>query len=390
MMKIKKPLAWLTVATLTTGSVFAQESPSPAPSAPPPPHLGPIADHRPPPPPDGAQPGGDEPEHGHHPGEMRREGRHHEAGTFLGVGVEEVPHALADQLSLPDGFGVLVNFVVPGSAAQAAGVQRDDVLKMLNDQILVNPEQLSTLVRSYPDGQDVTLTVIRKGKETKLTAKLKRETFPEGHERLEGPGREGDDHGFMHPGMDRPDHMMFDGREGREEGREDGDRSGPPGPPAPPVRDIMRELRPELRDLARQKADMAEQKADEQLQHEIMILRERNGASRSTRLDLQDARIVIRDDKGELELKSNAGQRFLTAKDAQGKVVFNGPVNTPAERKAVPGDVLPRLEKLEKEEMPAFPEAPAPAPAPQGATTSQNTSPAPAAVGGAVQSSTSF
>jgi hypothetical protein len=66
----------------------------------------------------------------------------------------------------------------------------------------------------------------------------------------------------------------------------------------------------------------------------------------------------LHDDKGDLELKSDDGKRFLTAKDAQGKQVFSGPVNTPEDLKKVPADVLPRLEKLEHDELPAFPEAP--------------------------------
>jgi hypothetical protein len=374
----KQPLAWLAVATLTTGSVFAQDNPAPTPPAPP--HApGQPGDHQGPPPPqagDDNQPGPD----GHGNGRLPRPllggrpGHHHEEGLMLGVGVEPVPHALADQLSLPDGFGVLVNFVVPGSAAQAAGIQPDDVLKMLNDQILVNPEQLSTLVRSYKEGQDVSVTAIRKGQETKLTVKLKKTAIPEGYEHIGAPGRDGgDDREYMHPGMDRPERLerpRFD--QAREDGAEDGARSGPPGPPAPPVRDIMRELRPELRQLG----EDTKQKVADQLQREITILRERDGASRSTKLDLQDARIVIRDDKGELELNSDNGKRSLTAKDPQGKVVFNGPVNTPEERKAVPADILPRLEKLEKEEMPAFPEATQA----EGATTSENGSSAGASV----------
>ena len=368
----KQPFVWLAVATLTAGTALAQDNPPPAPPAPPaPPHAAgpPPAEHQGPPPADGAQPGPDGPEHGRLPRPMRGgPGHHHESGLLLGVGVEEVPHALADQLNLPDGFGVLVNFVVPGSAAEAAGVQPDDVLKMLNDQILVNPEQLSTLVRSFADGQEVGLTAIRKDKEVKLTAKLKKEPLPEGRERFggpgrEGPGREGDNRELQHEG--RRDHLMSEGDEARGEAYEDGNRFGPPGPPAPPVREIMRELRPELKDLVTQKADV------EKLQREITILRESAGASRSTKLDLQDARIVIRDDKGELELKSDDGKRSLTAKDPSGKVLFSGPVNTPDERKAVPGDILPRLEKLEKEEMPAFPEAPKA----NAATTSENVAP---------------
>jgi hypothetical protein len=379
----KQPLAWLAAATLTTGTAFAQDNPPPAP---PPPAPGQAADHQPPPGPppgDDSQPGAEGPGHG---GRLPRDlrgapGHHHEAGMLLGVGVEDVPHALSDQLSLPNGFGVLVNFVVPGSAAEAAGVQRDDILKMLNDQILVNPEQLSTLVRSYADGQEVTLTAIRKGKEIKLPVKLKKQAFPEGREHFGAPGHEGEDRGFMRPGMDRPDRLQSDSRQAREDFAGDADEAGPPGPPAPPVREIMRELRPELKQLG----EAANQRVVDQLQREITILRERGGASRSTRLDLQDARIVIRDDKGELELKSDAGKRSLTAKDPQGKVVFSGPVNTPAERKAVPADILPRLEKLEQEEMPAFPEAPAPKA--DGAPASANASPAQASAAAAPSSS---
>jgi serine protease Do len=378
----KQPLAWLAVATLTAGTALAQDNPPPPPAPPAPPHAaGPPADHQGPPPgPDGMQPGPDGSEHGRLPRPLRGgPGHHREAGLLLGVGVEELPHALSDQLSLPDGFGVLVNFVVPGSAAEAAGVQPDDVLKMLNDQILVNPEQLSTLVHSYSDGQEVTLTAIRKDKEVKLTAKLKKEPLPPGHEHFGAPGRDGEGREMQREG--ERERQMHEGNEGREQAfgdreqayrdlgpaYQDGNHFGPPGPPAPPVRDIMRELRPELKELG----EAANQKAVEKLQREITILRERDGGSRSTKLDLQDARIVIRDDKGELELKSDAGKRSLTAKDPQGKVLFSGPVNTPDERKAVPGDILPRLEKLEKEEMPAFPEAPKA----DAATTSANSNP---------------
>jgi hypothetical protein len=343
-----------------------------------------MADHRPPPPPPGdgdadrgpGGPGGPGP--GHHPGEMRRggPGRHHEAETFLGVGVEEVPHALTDQLSLPDGFGVLVNFVLPGSSAAAAGVEPDDVLKMLNDQTLVNPEQLSTLVRSVPDGQEVTLTAIRKGKEIKLPVKLKKQDVPEGREHFRGPGPAGLERGLRDREMDGPDgrpgpperdRQMFESRHAANGDGDGEDAFVPPGPPPPPVGEIMRELRPQLKQLSergrqldaegRKLGEDTRQRAADRLEREITILREQNGASRATKLDLADARIVIRDDKGELALQSDDGKRSLVAKDPQGKVLFSGPVNTPEERKALPADILPRLEKLEKEEMPAFPEA---------------------------------
>src|SRR5213080_3240762 len=55
--------------------------------------------------------------------------------TFLGVDTSEVPGVLCDQLGLPKGFGLVVDYVVPDGPAAAAGVQQNDVIKMLNDQI---------------------------------------------------------------------------------------------------------------------------------------------------------------------------------------------------------------------------------------------------------------
>ena len=92
--------------------------------------------------------------------------------TFLGVETSELPSVVADQLGLAKGFGLVVDYVVPEGPAAAAGLQQNDILKMLNDQILTEPDQLSKLIRSFPEGTYVTLTVLRKGAETKLTARL--------------------------------------------------------------------------------------------------------------------------------------------------------------------------------------------------------------------------
>src|SRR5215469_2084445 len=92
--------------------------------------------------------------------------------TYLGVETSDVPRVVSEQLGLPRGFGLVVDYVVPDGPAAAAGVQQNDILKMLNDQILTEPDQLSKLVRSYSEGTTVTLTVLRKGKEEKIGVKL--------------------------------------------------------------------------------------------------------------------------------------------------------------------------------------------------------------------------
>ena len=416
--------AWLAAASLTAAPAFAQDATPPPPLAPTPSVSVPPAPPAPPSPPappappmhhgrpphDGPPPGEErgrkhEHEHGDVPGEEderpdrpgdehrrggpREEGmpmdrhhgedmmpmeRHHEEMirlerrqrepvTFLGVAVAPVPPALADQLNLPEGFGLLASYIVPGSPAEKAGLKTNDVLKSLNDQTLVSPDQLATLVRSFKEGQDVSLTLLRKGHETKLGVKLEKQVPPP-----MGGGPEMEDRrvrrmpfNFNGPrDREEDDENDMDSDEGpgpRSPGRRDS-AGQPPPPPAPPVREILRELRPEVREIAREARQNAEQ-----LRKEITILRERGGASRTTRLDLGQARIVVKDDTGELSLKVDDGKRTLVAKDPDGKVLFNGPVTTEDERKAVPSDVRARLEKLEHEQMPDVPQPPA---APKG------------------------
>src|SRR5438067_12034265 len=92
--------------------------------------------------------------------------------TFLGVETSSVPRVVSEQLGLPKGFGLVVDYVVPDGLAAAAGVQQNDIIKMFNDQILMEPDQLAKLVRSYQEGTNVTLTILRKNAEQKVTVKL--------------------------------------------------------------------------------------------------------------------------------------------------------------------------------------------------------------------------
>lgn len=41
------------------------------------------------------------------------------------------------------------------------------------------------------------------------------------------------------------------------------------------------------------------------------------------------------------------GKKTLVVKDATGQELFNGPINTPEERAAVPEAIKPKLDKLE-------------------------------------------
>src|SRR5438876_10170150 len=129
---------------------------------------------------------------GHPPGPP---GGHEKApkvpAIFLGVETSQVPTVVSEQLGLSKGLGLVVEYVVPDSPAAAAGVQQNDILKMLNDQILIEPSQLRKLLQTFPEGAEVTLTVLRKGQEQKLTAKLARKEVPQRRSAFPGGNHDG-------------------------------------------------------------------------------------------------------------------------------------------------------------------------------------------------------
>jgi membrane-associated protease RseP (regulator of RpoE activity) len=98
--------------------------------------------------------------------------RHAEKGAYLGVSTAPVPQVLQRHLNLPAGMGLVVQFVAPKSPADEAGLQQDDILQKLDDQLLINAEQLAVLVRSYKPGDEIKLAIIRDGQKKTVTVKL--------------------------------------------------------------------------------------------------------------------------------------------------------------------------------------------------------------------------
>src|ERR1700757_234139 len=136
---------------------------------------------------------------------------HHEKGpkvpvTYLGVETSQVPTVVSEQLGLAKGLGLVVDYVEPNSPASAAGVQQNDILKMLNDQILTEPSQLRKLLQTFSEGTEVTLTVLRKGQEQKLIVKLAKKEVPQRHSMI--PGGNHDWHWDFDETGDLGEHMQ--------------------------------------------------------------------------------------------------------------------------------------------------------------------------------------
>jgi serine protease Do len=261
---------------------------------------------------------------------------HHEKGpkvpvTYFGVETSQVPDVVSEQLGLAKGLGLVVEYVEPNSPAASAGIQQNDILKMMNDQILIEPSQLRKLLQTFSEGTEVTFTILRKGKEQKVTTKLAKKEVPQRHSM--GPGGNHDWHWDLDETGDLGEQMQ----EMKEQLKEQlGAQKG-----------MIRETVMKAHEAARRAREDARRAG-----REIRILSRDNGALRATNIDLGNAQIVLSDDKGELKLENVDGKKLLTIKDPQGKLMFSGPVETQEEIDKLPADVRDRYEKLQQNDLP--------------------------------------
>jgi len=261
---------------------------------------------------------------------------HHEKGpkvpvTYLGVETSQVPDVVSEQLGLAKGLGLVVEYVEPNSPAASAGIQQNDIIKMLNDQILIEPSQLRKLLQTFSEGTEVTLTILRKGKEQKVTIKLAKKEVPQRHSMIPGGNHD------WHWDFDETGDLGEQMQELKEQLKEQlGDTRG-----------IVRGAVIQAHEAARRAREDARRAAQE-----IHILSRDNGALKATNIDLGNAQIVFSDDKGELKLENVDGKKLLTVKDPQGKLVFSGPVETQEDFDKLPADVRDRYEKLQQNDLP--------------------------------------
>jgi serine protease Do len=315
-MKIKSITTIAAIAFLPIAG-FAQTPPTP-PASPTQPGL-PPAPGLPPPPGFPARPG-------------RPERAPKVPVTFLGVETSQVPSVVSEQLGLAKGFGLVVDYVVPNGPAAAAGIQQNDILKMLNDQILIEPSQLRKLLQTFSEGTEVTLTILRKGQEQKITVKLTKKEVPQRHSWNSGDKHEWqwdfDDVGDLGEGMQDLKQQLQEQLGDAQHG-------------------VIRETVLKAREAARRAREDARRAA-----REIRILGRDNGALKATRIDLGKAQVVFSDDKGEMKVETVDGKKLLTAKDPHGKLLFSGPIETKEDLDKVPAEVRQRYEKLQQNDLP--------------------------------------
>lgn len=114
--------------------------------------------------------------------------------TFLGVMTAPAPSSLTSQLGRPAGMGLVVVSVQAKSPVDGV-LNVDDLLVRLDDQKLINNDQLTALIRSHQEGEEVTVTYVRAGKEATAKVKLvkqevvERQPVVKAITQLAGPGK---------------------------------------------------------------------------------------------------------------------------------------------------------------------------------------------------------
>ena len=281
--------------------------------------------------------------------------------TYLGVATSPAPEALADQLKLPKGVGLLVDFVDAKSPAAAAGLRKTDVLMKLDDQLLVNPAQLLVLVRMRKPKDKVALTLVRETEEQKVAAELgeseettgeiradciewraataSTSSFSDGEHTLTLTTTDGQKHLMV---MDRAGNLVFNGPVNTPAQRKE----------APP--DVLKKLET-------MEGSMRLDVQGGGVAHGIAVMNAGAGGIGMNLLQGPGGVMIpfraVGQPSGEsrswtdpehcLTVTTRQTGRYLTVDDKNGKILWEGPIQTDEQRKAVPPEFLPKLEKLE-------------------------------------------
>jgi serine protease Do len=257
--------------------------------------------------------------------------------TFLGVEASPAPAALAAQLGLTRGTGLVVGHISPKSPAEGV-LQQHDILLKLDDQILIEPHQLSVLIRSHKEGDEVTLTYLRAGKQATAKVKLATREMPKlslferaipqafsSSSSSSSSNSDSNSNSSSNANANRFEMRVArpDGLEGEEWDR---------------VLSLLQRARP-APDSTR--GGFVPPGARIRIDHGD------GPGFRAMSINTANSSLAFTDDEGSLDLTMKDGVKQLVAKNAKGEPLFSGPVTTPEERKAMPAHVRERLEKLE-------------------------------------------
>ena len=104
---------------------------------------------------------------------------------WLGVRIQNVDDSIAESLDLGPTRGAFISGTDPKGPASAAGIQTEDVIVKFDGQDVKESRDLPKIVAQEPVGKEVSVVLMRKGKELTRTVKLGRLEDSEQHAALE-------------------------------------------------------------------------------------------------------------------------------------------------------------------------------------------------------------
>jgi len=279
--------------------------------------------------------------------------------AWLGIVTDEAPEVLTAQLGLEAGVGLVVTYVTTNSPAAKAGLKKNDVLVLFNNQSLVHPAQLRKLVRTQKEGDEVKLTYYRSGKKETVSATLGK--------RVAGFGLLGDEDGWrgnlqqwknefhelpikeaLHEQLNALRQSLGNLKIDQQQVQTE-------------VRHSMQQARKAMQDSLRGLSNVdlgpTRRALEELARSGVSVDDDATVTVRS--MGKSSKSIVKADDTGTLVIVANPKLR-LTAHDKEGKLLFDGEIQTSEERAKVPQEVMQRVEPLLKRMNPPDAEEAAP------------------------------
>jgi len=133
-------------------------------------------------------------------------------GSWLGVSIADVTAERVKELGLKEEMGAEIKSVMPGSPAEEAGLEKEDVILEYQGERVAGAAQLTRLVKETPAGRTVTLDVSRGGSVRSVKVKVSEQEGSDRKrivKRIEIPNIEIPP--IEIPEIDMPDIPMFEG-----------------------------------------------------------------------------------------------------------------------------------------------------------------------------------
>ncbi|MDH7503352.1 MAG: PDZ domain-containing protein [Verrucomicrobiota bacterium] len=250
---------------------------------------------------------------------------------FLGVQLGPVDPALAAQLGLEEGTGALVNAVVDESPAAKAGIKRHDVIVKIEGETVRGPGDVVKRISDRKNGDKIKLELLRGGKKVEAKAVLTEKAGPSPEPRRLRDALKSIkelEYRFV------PRLRVYSTRP--EEHQAD---------------EIVIQLEEE--DVGNGKTVRSRSEVrtggvpKPGLRHSIVT---KGGDVPKPPMPGHKTRvIVVRTENDVTTVREEDGERFVTVKDLNDKVIFDGKVNSEADKATLPAEVRERLDRIDRD-----------------------------------------